>query len=98
MAITKLWLATKRFLRVGWFTTIVYDKCDSHWTDVECPNPSVMATYHRGQFGHRVRFEYCAACYERRKQWEASDESTLLEAIFGDSSREIDPTFSPKGK
>jgi hypothetical protein len=57
-----LWLAIKRLLQVGWFSTIIADKCDSHWTDVECPAPPTWREFHRGQFGHKVAFFYCDKC------------------------------------
>lgn len=66
------WLAIKRFLQVGWFSTVIADKCDSHWTDVECPNPPTWKEFHRGQFGHKVVFLFCDDClvkYEERQAY-----------------------------
>lgn len=42
------------------------DKCDFAWTEVECPNPAIGYTHYFGQFGHKVIFEWCDDCYERR--------------------------------
>ncbi len=56
------WLAVKRFLRLGWFSTIIADKCDSHWTEVECPNPPTWKEFYRGQFGHKVTLLFCDEC------------------------------------
>lgn len=56
----------------GYGQTIIGDKCDSHWTDEECPIPATCAEYHYGQFGHKVLFLFCDSCrlkvLERRKQ------------------------------
>ena len=57
----------------GYGKTIEGDKCDSHWSDVECPIPAIYAEYHYGQFGHKVMFYFCEKCYQnclkRREHW-----------------------------
>jgi hypothetical protein len=75
----KVWLAIKRLIQIGWFTTIIADKCDSSWTDRECPRPATWKELrHRGQFGHKVVFLYCDRCLIKHDRRSQSSEFALL--------------------
>jgi len=64
------WLSIKRILRVGWFSTIIADKCASHITDRECPNAATWQEYYRGQFGHKVILLFCDECLKSHDRHE----------------------------
>ena len=60
-----LWLRIKTTLKPGRFSTILADKCDAHWYDIDCPNPATCYEYHHGSFGHRVVFLFCDKCWNK---------------------------------
>lgn len=65
---------------------IIVDKCDSNWTDEDCPQPPVWAKVHYGQFGHKCLKLYCQRCRDRRyNPKNRTEEENLLAAIFNEA-------------
>lgn len=76
--------------RLAEANTIICDKCDSLWTEVECPNPAVWAKVHYGQFGHKCLHLYCAECRRKRCDTEGlTNEEKLLREIFNEPPEDI---------
>ena len=72
------WLWFKRTFQVGWFRTLVGDKCNSYFTDKDCPNKATVSEYHRSQFGHKVQFQFCDQCYAAYNEWQKSDFGSMF--------------------
>ena len=70
---------------------IICDKCDSHYTDVECPRPAVWAKVHYGQFGHKCLKLYCSECRKKRHDTleGLTPEEKLLREIFNEPPEDI---------
>lgn len=71
---------------------IICDKCDSAWTDKECPRPATWAKVHYGQFGHKCLHLYCNECRDLRyadAPENATEEEKLLREIFKEKPEDI---------